>query len=62
MELEIKGDKEYLRRMKSHLEEEHPTTRGRMKIEDETKKSFGIGNKFLNKLTGGLKCKKRLLF
>ena len=54
MELEIKGNKKYLKRMKAHLEEEHPTTRGRMKIE-ENKKGFGIGNKFLNKLTGGNK-------
>lgn len=38
--------------MKAHLEEENPTTRGRMKIEDSKKK--GIGSKFLNKLSGGL--------
>lgn len=55
MELEIKGDKTYLKRMKAHLEEEHPTTRGKMKIENNDEKGFGIGNKFLNKLTGGIK-------
>ena len=53
MELEIKGNKKYLKRMKAHLEVEHPTTRGRMKIENGDKKGLGIGNKFLNKLTGG---------
>jgi hypothetical protein len=55
MELEIEGDKSYLKRMKKHLEKEHPTTRGRMKIENDNEKGFGIRKKFLNKLTGGLK-------
>lgn len=55
MELELKGNEKYLKRMKAHLEKEHPTTRGKMKIDNSKKNGFNIGEKFLNKLSGGLK-------
>jgi len=32
-ELEIRGSKAYIKRLKAHLEIEHPKTKGKMRIE-----------------------------
>lgn len=52
MELEIKGNKKYIKYLHKHLKKEHPSTIGKMKIEEDNSK---IGKTFLNKLTGGKK-------
>jgi len=43
-EIEIKGKKEKLQRLKKHLEKEHPTTKGRIKIEENERKNKKILN------------------
>lgn len=37
-ELEIRGSKKYLKYLKKHLEKEHPSTKGKIKIEKKRHK------------------------
>jgi hypothetical protein len=41
-ELEIKGSKAYVMYMKKHLLKEHPSTRGKMKVEIEKPERRGM--------------------